>query len=273
MTPTTLVYAVHDGEELSGDLYRPVGRHPVTVAVHGGSWRGGRRANFRYWGEYLAAHGYALFAISYRLSRADRPTYPAAVHDVRAAVQFVKANAAELGLDGDRVGLWGDSAGAQLAALVALAGEAPPFAAGNASDPFANVSTQVKVLIGNYGVYDLAAHWHHELGFAAANTAQYLGASLLDDRHRYFEGSPLSYVTRARNALPVHLSYGTEDTIVDRRTQSEPFFTALTQAGYFVRTVVVQGEGHYWASDPIDEPGSASGRLAPRVLRFLQDHL
>ncbi len=74
--------------------------------------------------------GYAGFTISYRLTKPGRKTYPEAVHDVRAAVQFMRGRANEFRLDPDRFALWGNSAGAQLAALVALAGDSPLFAGG-----------------------------------------------------------------------------------------------------------------------------------------------
>src|ERR1700732_4119485 len=69
------------------------------------------------------------------------------------------------------------------------------------------------------------------------------------------------------------LIYGREDDIVDPATQSEKFLTALKQAGFFARTIVVPGAGHFWASEPIDEPGSFGAYTAPKMLRFLQTAL
>ena len=77
---------------------------------HGGGWQAGSRASYKYWGPFLARNGYALFSIDYRLRKAG--TYPGSVYDVKAAVQFVRARAADLGLDPERIGLMGDSAGA-----------------------------------------------------------------------------------------------------------------------------------------------------------------
>ena len=56
----------------------------------------------------------------------------------------------------------GDSAGAHLAALVALTGDSAPFAAGYSNDPYASVSTKAKVVVGVYGAYDLLAQWQHD---------------------------------------------------------------------------------------------------------------
>ncbi len=71
-------------------------RAPVLVAVHGGGFQLGDRKFYRYWGPYLARHGYALFSIEYRLMRPGVKTWPGAAYDTKAAVQFVRANAAEL---------------------------------------------------------------------------------------------------------------------------------------------------------------------------------
>jgi acetyl esterase/lipase len=118
-TELEIVFADHDGVKLLGDLYLPkgVGEAPVLVGVHGGGWQLGDRKFYMHWGNYLARHGYAVFAIEYRLMKPGVKTWPGAVYDTKAAVQFVRAEAAEFGLDADRVGLIGDSAGAHLSAL------------------------------------------------------------------------------------------------------------------------------------------------------------
>src|ERR1700689_1084812 len=70
VTHLGITYANHDGVELQGDLYLPKGAKaaPALVAVHGGGWVQGVGAAFPFWGAYLAARGYAVFAISYRLA-------------------------------------------------------------------------------------------------------------------------------------------------------------------------------------------------------------
>ncbi len=77
----------------------------------------------------------------------------------------------------------------------------------------------------------------------------------------------------ANNKVAVHLSVGTEDDLVDRKANTDAFTLALKQAGFYVRTTILQGAPHYWGSDPIEEPGSFSGFLAPRLMRFLQEKL
>jgi acetyl esterase/lipase len=265
-------YARHDGAVLLGDLYAPeaAGKYPVLVAVHGGGWQQGTREIYRYWGPWLAARGYVLFAVDYRLAKPREPSFPQAVHDVRAAVQFVKRQGEALKCDPEHVALVGDSAGAHLSALVALAGETPLFAAdGGAPD------SRVKAVIGAYGVYDLTAQWNHDLPSRPNDRIceKFLGAAPTQDRRLYFDASPLSYATADNNSTAFLLSFGTEDDIVDRATQSEAFHLALKQAGFYVRHVVMQGAGHFWMADPIEEPGSVTGHLAPRLMRFLADKL
>jgi acetyl esterase/lipase len=272
-----VTYATHDGVALAGDLYLPAGAKnaPAVVAVHGGAWVGGSRNAFQYWGPHLAARGIALFAISYRLAKPNQKTFPAAVQDVLAGVQFVRGKAGELGIDPERIGLLGASAGGHLAALAALGGEAKIFANGYPQDAYASVSTKVKALVGVYGIYDVLAMWtsYQVDGPRSNNIELMMGASPMDSRQLYFDATPISYATFANNKLNVLLVTGTQDDLVPPRLHYEPFLLALKQAGFFVRNVVVGGAPHFWMNDPIDEPGSHTGYLAPRLMRFLTDRL
>ena len=83
----------------------------------------------------------------------------------------------------------------------------------------------------------------------------------------------MSYATFANNTTAVLLACGTEDDLVDRRAHTDAFLRALKQAGFFARSCVIQGAGHYWLSDPIDEPDSYAGFFAPRLVRFLEERL
>lgn len=270
-------YATHDGVTLAGDYYVPKlpGKYPVLVAVHGGGWSAGTQAGYRFLGPYLAERGIALYAIAYRLSKPDQPSYPQAPQDVRAAVQFVKYKAADLKADPDRVGLIGDSAGAHLAALVGIAGDTAPWAKGNTSDPYAAVSGRVKVVVGAYGVYDLVEQWNHDQVARPRDqiTERFLGKAPLDDRKVYFEASPMSYATRANNQTSFFLTWGTGDDIVDPVHQSEAFMLALKQAGFFVRPAPVAAAPHFWLADPIDEPRGHMSFVAPQIVRFLEGRL
>ena len=272
-----IAYASHDGVSLLGDLYLPAGsgRFPALIAVHGGGWQAGARSAFQFWGPYLAERGYALFAISYRLAKKGEKAFPQAVHDVLAAVQFVRASAGQFKVDPERIGLFGASAGAHLAALATLGGSSSIFKGAYPKDPHATVSTKVKALIGVYGVYDLADMWRrYQLQSPRENNIEnFLGASPMDDPRLYFEASPINYATFANNQIGVFLSVGTEDDLVDRRAQTDAFLPRLKQANFFARTCIVQGAPHYWVGDPIEEADSYPGFMAPRLMRFLKERL
>jgi acetyl esterase/lipase len=201
--------------------------------------------------------------------------FPQAVNDVRASVQFVRGSAAQIKVDPERIGLFGASAGAHLASLAALGGESTPFKGAYPDDAHAAVATKVKALVGVYGVYDVAEMWQrYQLQSPRENNIEnFMGAAPMDDPRRYFDASPINYATFANNQIGVFLSVGTEDDLVNRRAQTDAFLLRLKQANFFVRTCIVQGAPHYWLNDPIEEPASYSGFLAPRLMRFLQERL
>jgi acetyl esterase/lipase len=268
-----MVYAEHDGTKLLGDLYLPKGvaKAPALVAIHGGGWQIGSRAFYKYWGPFLARHGYAVFAIEYRLGKPG--VYPAAVYDARAAIQFVRAKAATFDIDPDRIGLIGDSAGSHLAALLALAGD--QFTTAYRDDANAATPANVKAVVAFYGVYDMMAQWEHDLTARPRDniTEKFLGVSPIENRRVYFDASPISYAT-VGNKTRFLLIHGTNDDIVDPPSQSGAFLTALTRAGIFVRRIVIPGAGHFWSSDPFEnDPNSYGATAAPRLLLFLEGAL
>ncbi len=271
-----LEYAVHDGVSLKGHLWRPkgAGPFPVLMTIHGGGWQMGGPDNYKQWGPWLAARGMAMFSIAYRFSSDTRKMYPEAVQDVRAAVQFLKGRAVERKIDHQRVALMGDSAGAHLSALVALAGDQPQFSGGYPDDQFASLDTRVRAIIGIYGVYDMLQQWHHDQAVRLTDhiVQKFLGVAPPDNRQIYFEASPISYALRGRTTTSFLLVHGDEDDVVDR-CQTDTFHDALKIANIFSRKLIVPGGGHYFTQYPMDEPASSSGWLAPRALRFLTERM
>ncbi|WP_254790720.1 alpha/beta hydrolase [Blastococcus tunisiensis] len=115
-----LVYATERGVELHLDLYLPATRPaPLCLWLHGGGWvRGSRTARAAERLVPMARNGMAVAAVQYRFS--GEAPFPAQLDDVRAAVRWLRRNAADLALDAERIGAWGASAGGHLAALLAL---------------------------------------------------------------------------------------------------------------------------------------------------------
>jgi len=194
---------------------------------------------------------------------------------VRASIQFLRANAVEIKADPDRIALLGESAGAQLVSLVGLVGDSADIPGAFRDDPYASVSAKVKAVVSLYGIYDMAQQWEHDQVSRPRDqiTEKFLGKAPMDDRRLYFESSPLSYAVTANNKLSFFIAYGSEDDIVDHVKQSEMFVTALKQASFAVRSVTIMGAHHTWNGEPLDEPFSYSGMLAPKLLQFLKERL
>ncbi len=135
------------------DLYRPKGlRQPVPglVFVHGGGWKGGSKSDYRIYGEMFAQRGYVVASVEYRLS--DEAKYPAAVHDVKAAVRWMRANAETLQVIPDRIGIAGGSAGGHLAMMIGYSSDVPEL---DGDCGHAGVSSAVQAVVDIYGPADL----------------------------------------------------------------------------------------------------------------------
>jgi len=133
---------------------------------------------------------------------------------------------------------------------------------------------KVKAVVGFYGVYDMLAQWQHDLVTRPRDniSEKYLSAAPHTNRKVFFEASPISYATADRNSTRFLLIHGDHDDIVDPATQSAAFLLALKQAGFFVRTVVIPGAGHFFITEPVDDT-SFGGFAGPKVVRFLRDAL
>jgi arylsulfatase A len=118
-----LVYARYGEREMQLDLWRPKTTTqplPAIVCIHGGGWFKGERSSMANLAQALAAKGYVTVTISYRLS--GEAKFPAAIQDCKAAVRFLRANAAKYSIQSDAIGVTGLSAGGHLAALLATSG-------------------------------------------------------------------------------------------------------------------------------------------------------
>jgi acetyl esterase/lipase len=267
-----LLFATHDGIPLRGDLYVPkgLGPHPVIVAAPGGGWLRGDRTQIAHWGGHLAGHGIAVFVVDYRRST-DGKIFPGNAQDILAATQFIHQRAEEFGLDPERIGLMGASAGAHLAALVALASDGPVLAGGYPGDGF-DAPPRFKALVGVYGPYDLAQHWRdcrsQPTDGRDVLVDRMMGAALPDAEQAYRDASPVTYV-RAGAVPPVLLIWGDRDTTV-LPTQSAAFARALKDTGHSVETITLSGAGHFWFSKDTDVTTGPNGQIADRLTGFLR---
>jgi acetyl esterase/lipase len=180
--------------------------------------------------------------------------------DCKAGLQYLRGNAAALGIDPERIGVGGDSAGASLAAMVAVTQDLPQFANRYPKDAFASFSTKVKVAMPIYGVYDMMAQQKYESGLAnnPKNLEQFIGAAPNQMPGAYFESSPLNYIREAALSLGSvatpnsgamiswFLAWGMVDPIVPPNGQSAVFVQALRDAGATVTAVPVPKTDHYW---------------------------
>lgn len=116
----TLENTPYGKRDLKVDIFQPkkAGKHPAVLFVHGGGWRSGDKSMEVPMAQLLAAKGYVTVAVEYQLSLEAK--YPAAVHNLKAAVRWLKANAEKYGVDTSRIAISGTSAGGQLASLIGL---------------------------------------------------------------------------------------------------------------------------------------------------------
>ncbi|MGW0395306.1 alpha/beta hydrolase fold domain-containing protein [Streptomyces sp. NPDC003042] len=255
------------------------GPFPAVVWIHGGGWLDGDR---RYppptvpaallHGSVLAA-GLALVSIDYRHSL-EAP-FPAQLHDVKAAIRYVRAFAAELGIDPERIGVWGESAGGHLAALAGLVGPASPDAeALEGAHGVGSGETGVLAVVDWYGVSDLAALASHPLPQMPPMPP---GTEFPDPYEALLGGTPAERPALARAASPVTyaegsnpppflLMHGTRDGLVPY-SQSESLAQALRRAGGEVSLRPVEGADHIFLGAPDITP------LVAESVAFLARHL
>jgi acetyl esterase/lipase len=252
------VYAVEPGyRPLKLDLWVPVSPEPppVVVYVHGGAFMLGDRRTptgdlrpDQVFEELLDA-GLAVATIDYRHAR--EAGFPAQLHDAKAAVRWLRAYADELGIDAIRTGIWGESAGGHIAALVALTADRPEL---EGRIGVTGESSRVDVVVDWFGLSDVAtmpnieppphirAAWPPELLVPPLDV---LLAGL--DAAGRADASPVNHVRPG--APPFLLVHGTADAAVPFG-QSELLAEALSKAGAEVVLDAVTGAGHGFAGYP-----------------------
>lgn len=237
-------YATIGGTTLRLDLFRaPQSDAPLVVYLHGGGWsRGSRRDAYAERLEPLAARGVTIASVDYRL--VPDAVFPDQVHDVKAAVRWLRAHGPELDLPCERIGIWGASAGAYLGSLVALTRGDDQFEGAVGND--LEQASDVQAVVHWFGQADLLASGSrsdveaHLLPFTFE--ADLLGTDSVADaagRARH-----LSLLTRVSDGAPPFLiAHGDRDHIVAPR-EGEALHDALSRAGADTQLLLLGGAGH-----------------------------
>jgi acetyl esterase/lipase len=251
------------------DLYEPEGAaaKPLILFIHGGGWIGGNTrhsgalANFPLAMAQLAAEGFVVASVEYRLS--GEAPFPAALQDVRAALRFLKDKADKYRIDASRVAVWGGSAGGQLAALAALSCgdrslDAEPVAAG---------SECVQGAVVWYGVFDFGPVVEARQD---APMSRYLDCRSSCDPTTVRRASPVSYVSS--DDPPFLLIHGEHDKTVDV-SQSRSFEGVLRKAGIKVRSLYIPNVDHSFVGRTPQETREATLAATNATFDFFHEIL
>ena len=255
-----LEYGQPDRHPLKLDLYlpeNPVGKLPVIVWIHGGSWKSGSKDFCPI--AFMAHKGLAIVSLDYRLSTVA--TYPAQLHDCKGAIRWLRANAAKYQLDPDRLGIFGASAGGHLAALLATTGTVKQLE-GNVGGNL-EYSSDVQAVCAFYPPTDLDKlvtnpEWRRS---PISDIGRLLGGPLNDNLQKAATANPINYISP--KTAPIFLLHGDRDTLVPI-SQSEILYNALQKAGVASEFAIVKGKGHGIIAPP---------DVAPRIYQFYQQHL
>ncbi len=226
-----LVFRQIDGMDLVVDVYLPEVRPlpvPAILWISGGGWRGMNPRDVQIVAAWLAGAGYAVIGVQYRVSGVAK--FPAQIHDCKAGLRWVRANADELDVDPGRIGVWGDSAGGHLAELMGTAVGVPELAPG---DFLPDVSEAVQAVCAFYPPSDLR-------GFVE-NFGDLFDQAEPHWRRWLKIGSPLEHVGPA--TAPHLLSHGDADEWVPL-DNSTRFQDACHQAGVECTLAVCPGVRH-----------------------------
>lgn len=248
---------------------RPDQPVPAIVYLHGGGWRHGDKSAGMYpWhSPLMAAHGFVAVNVGYRLT--DTAPFPAQAHDVKAAVRWLRAHADEYGIDPERIGVWGDSAGGHLAALLGTTAGVAELE-GDCGSP--GESSAVQAVVARCAPYDFTEPPDPPADVDADPALTGLFGGPPSERKELRRlASPAVFV--GPETPPFLVVHGTADEIVPF-DQAKRMVSALRAAGADVTFHVVDG-GHHnllpeaqrpWGNQPWIE-------LGRQALAFFSDRL
>lgn len=232
-----VIYCTMDGIPLKMDIlfpYAGYGPWPMVLYIHGGGWISGSKLD--HFGDVdvpaLREAGYAAIAVSYRLAPNYR--FPAMIQDVKCAVRYLRAHAAEYNLDPDRVGVRGASAGGHIVSLLATADNSAGWDVGE----YLQYSSRVQAAVDMFGPADLA-----DESFASmmSRLAPVLFGGAEVTPSMLALASPVTYISA--DDAPMLIMHGDQDALVPLK-QSSLFYKALTAAGVPAELIVVENSEH-----------------------------
>ena len=231
------------------DIYVPagVGPFPVVVLIHGGAFKAGDKAMEATNAAKLVANGYVAVSINYRLS--GEAVFPAGVHDAKAAIRFIRANAATYRVNPDKIGTWGASAGGYFSAILGTSG-GDTYLEGTVGNNLI-ASSKVQACIDWFGPINFSTMVAEglALGFSATynvnNESQFLGVDANNPENIAMvnKANPATYIDATDP--PFWIQVGSADPLIPY-TQSLNFYNALktalgdTKVGY----ELISGAGH-----------------------------
>jgi acetyl esterase/lipase len=265
----TSVYTSVDGEVLKMDVWQPADQaeasNAALIYVYGGGFESGSRETWAPYFQHLTSQGITVFAMDYRLSTPEDPSWNEAASDVTCAVGWVHQNADRYGVDSERLAISGGSAGGNLALLSAYASSANA----DTIEPSCEVEdTSVRAVVDFYGPSDLAnLHEGTPSTPVRASLDQYLGGTPEQQPERYRDLSPLTYVDE--NAPPTLIIQGLRDTGVQPE-ESTNLADALDEAGVENELLLLPNTEHGFDA----AFGSFANQISQeRISEFLQEHL
>lgn len=255
-----------DGRPLLLDIVRPAERppapRPAIVHIHGGGWMEGSKGPG--WNWFLAARGFFVVSISYRLSH--EATFPACLHDCKAGVRWLRANADRYGLDPARVGVWGHSAGGHLAALLGVTENIPALEGNSGS---LGHSSRVQAVVALSPPADFLRTGGRMINDADSPVTRLFGGMVHERAELMRLAGPVNHVRG--DAPPFLIVHGERDDVVPIE-QAHRLHEALSRAGGEVAFVPLAGVGHDFGmlirpDDPALSPTSRT------ILDFFDRHL
>lgn len=217
-------------QALAADIFLPetAGPLPAVLLVHGGRWESGSRAETESIATQLAAAGFVVVNIDYRLAPAFR--FPAPLHDLQQAVRWMRANADSFRIDPQRIGAFGYSSGAHLVSLLATVGGNDPLAT-----PHGGPDTRLGAVVAGGLPADLRLYG------SGRGCPDFLGGTAMELPAIHALASPITHVTA--DDPPMFLYHGALDDIVPVQ-HAEAMLAALTGVGVPAELHVVRGVGH-----------------------------